>query len=159
MFGYRRDERTDRESYLEDEVERYREAEEHQREEREGERERKRKEFRKRMREAERTADNWPDALQKQIHLCRKEISGIPDEADLDEFFENEARACERALVIWQEVESVKTLEADKLRERLVEIDGEIVEEVAGRLEKENFSWRHVAAGIRDGEPSEFLNW
>ena len=162
MFGglsYKRDERTEQERYLQDEVDSYREREERQRRERDEERESRRREFRGRMQMAERTADNWPDALQKQIGLCRREITGLAGESDFDEFFENEAEACERALIIWRDVESVKALEADDLRARLLEIDSEIESEVAKRLEAENPKYKNVAQQIQDGSPSEFLNW
>ena len=151
---YTATETTDRERYLQDELDRCRESDERRLDDARREQERARQESRERMEQRWRTADDWPEALRKNITLLRYEVSGLPDEADLDAMFENSAQACERALNIFQSNE-VKAIE-DKIQALRLKI----LNVVASNLEQdERPEFQDVAQQLRENEPEDLLNW
>ena len=158
MFGT--DTRTEHERYLELELDNYREREERaqqkwQQECRERERERH-EHYEYEMRQAE----SWPDALQKQIRLCRREDAQNPPVDDDDKFFENCALACKRALEIWHVVEASKQPEIDELEQRIEQIRESIRIEVAEKLELDICTeGRQIACALRESSPGSFLDW
>ena len=163
MFGYRpysKDKRTDRERYLEDEVERYQDAEERGRLAREDERKQCQRNRQEEHEDELRRADDWPDALNKQIVLCRREVNDGGDE-EIGGFFGNTILACEKALDIWQFVEAGKQTEIKALEEKISEIQDSIRGEVAKQLEESDSrrEFAQVADQIREDELGRFLDW
>ena len=147
-------ETTDRERYLQDELDRCQEAEERRIDETRREQEWARQESRERMEQRWRTADDWPEALRKNITLLRYEVSGLPDEADLDALFENSAQACECALDVFQS-DKVKAIEDEIQALRL-----KVLEVVASKLEQdERPEFQDVAHQLREKDPEDLLNW
>lgn len=159
MLG-KRDDKTDRERYLEDELDRYREAEDRRQRESSAERERRRQEMRERIEEAERSADTWPEALHKQVHLMRREVTGHPDVADIDAYFENSAIACEEAQQHWRELEAAAVDQIKALEAQIEALQDGIRLGVAERLEAvDRNEWHQVAAALREMSPWQFLQW
>src|SRR4030067_1959715 len=114
---YRKDERTDRERYLEDELERERDAaREHDRREDEA-REQRRKEQQEQWAYQARQANNWPEAFAKQARLCWREHNQFPD--DEDDFFEKLAQANEKALEIWRGGAGRKKNEQGEIKKKI----------------------------------------
>lgn len=153
---------TQRERDLQYEIDELRAANERRMREQEQARRERAEEMARSYRERARQADTWPEALRKNIPLLRHEVEAIDDGTPLEEdFFEQSARACERALVIWQEVEAAKQAEIDELEERLAELRSSIVAEVADRLEAEAKvpAWRNTADALRADDPAAFLDW
>src|SRR3989304_4608951 len=134
MMRYNAVTETDRERYPQAELDRGRESDERRLDDPRREQERARREPRERMERRGRTADDWPEALRKNITLLRYEVSGLPDEADLDAMFENSAQACERALDAFQSDE-VKAIE-DKIQA----LRREVLDVVASKLEKDRIA-------------------
>jgi hypothetical protein len=173
MFSnYSKDERTDRERYLEDELERERDAA-RERERIEDERREQRQREREEMRAYEaRQADTWPEALRKDLNLLRREIDPEYEASDGDWFFTDAAAATERALEIWDEHEKAHYARIEELH-RLIEQEKEAIKQgVASQLEKEtplrtikgeekqNYGWNTIVQSLRDfDDPSELLNW
>ena len=147
-------ETTDRERHLQDELDRYREADARHIDKIRRDQEQARQESRERMEQQWRMADTWPEALRKNIVLLRYEISGRKDEADPNELFENSAQACEYALDAFQsdEVEAIED-EIQALRLKILEM-------VASKLEQdERLEFQDVARQLRKNEPEDLLNW
>jgi len=157
---YKKDTRTDNERYLQDELDRVREQQE--REERRRDQERKERErARREEREyASRQADDWPDALQKQIYLCNREVIDGGDE-EVGNFFGNTVVACEKALEIWHEVEASKQTQIDDLQQQIATIQDSIRTEVADKLDAadQRREFAQVAQQIRDDGLGQFLDW
>jgi len=161
MFAlYKKDTRTDNERYLQDELDRAREQQE--REERRRDQDRKERELARREdREyASHQADDWPEALQKQIYLCNREVADGGDD-EVGNFFGNTVAACEKALEIWREVEASKQTEIDELQQRIAAIQDGIRTEVADKLQVADarHEFESVAQQIRDDQLSKFLDW
>jgi hypothetical protein len=161
MFAlYKKDTRTDNERYLQDELDRVREQqerEEHRRDQERKDRESARREERE---YASRQADDWPDALQKQIHLCNREVfDGVEEE--VGNFFGNTVAACEKAVEIWREVEASKQAQIDDLQRQIVAIQDSIRTEVADKLDAadQRREFAQVAQQIRDDQLGQFLDW
>ena len=169
MFTYRKYTRTDHERYLEDELARHQEADERRQREEDERREERRRDFRERLWEAEHSADSWPEALRKQIHLCNREVAncaeelhGEPDEmvAGINSFFANSAKAAHDALELWHTVEAGKQAEIEALEAALESLRDSIRLEVADKLDAHGGSeWASTAAALRESSPSEFINW
>src|SRR3990167_8475150 len=164
MFGngyYRKEEKTDNERYLEDELERHRQAEERRNAEEERQRHARRQEFQEQIRMDERHASSWPEALRKQQVLFRREANQWVADEFPDNYFAPGANACERALEIWEEEEKKRQAEADALRARLEAIDEEVRLAVAERLAAESSEqgWKHVAQAIREEDYNNWLWW
>lgn len=161
LYGfYSRDDRTERERELEDELERERDAA-RERDRREDEaREERRREFRERMDYEERQADTWPEAFQKQANLCWREHNRYPDDLD-DGYFEQTAKANEKALELWMEVSKSKEMELEALRHQIDAVYDAIRNEVADKLaaSSERREFEMVASVIRDNELAGYLDW
>jgi hypothetical protein len=161
MFAmYSKDDRTDRERYLEDELERERDAalerdriEDERREARQREREES-------WRWEERHAESWPEAFQKQAALCWREHNMFPEQNDDDTFFKDSAEANEKALEIWREVEASKQEKLKELQRQIDAVQDEIRNEVADKLEAVSnaIAYRGTAQSIRDDDLN-YLDW
>lgn len=169
MFSYySKDNRTDNERYLEDELERERESA-RERERIEGERREAQQREREEMwRYEERQASSWPEALRKNARLCSREIDPDFEAGDGDYFFTDSAASCERALVIWAEREKTHSKRIEELQQLIEQEKEAIKQEVADQLEKEtpmrkekpSYGWSGTAQQLRDlDDPSEMLNW
>jgi len=162
MFAnYRKDERTDRERYLEDELERERdEARERGRREDEA-REQRRREQHEEWDYQYRQADNWPEAFQKQANLCWKEHNAFPEQNETDDYFEKVAQANEKALEIWRAVSASKHAELDELQNKIEAVWDSVRNEVADKLaqESEHHTYKSTAEAIRDDQLSGYLDW
>jgi len=168
MFShYGKDERTDRERSLEEELEREREVtrdRERMEDERRDSQRREREEMR---RYEERQADSWPEAFQKQARLYWKEHNAFPAQTSeatgdpLDDLFKNMAQANEKALEIWNEVSASKQAQIDDLRKQIEAVQDSVRTEVADKLEaaSENLEYKSVAQLIRDDELGNYLDW
>src|SRR3970282_2070158 len=121
MFGYgyyRKEEETENERYLEGELERHRQAEERRSAEEERQRNARRQEVQEQFLWDERHASSWPEALRKQQVLFRREANQWDADEFPDNYFAPGARACERALEMWEEEEKKRQAEADALKAR-----------------------------------------
>lgn len=151
--------------YLQDEIDRLRADEERRRDEEYRERQERNREREQRFYEQYRTASTWPESLRKQAGLFRAEANQYPtdDPEFRDELFGPGAEACERALVIWKEVEPSKREQIEALEAQIEALKEGIKLEVADRLESEAegkpLGWKSVAGAIRDEDPSDWLNW
>lgn len=151
--------KTSRERALEDELDGYRQAEEQRQREAEFNRARRRDEARQRYEEEMRSASDWREALGKQAVLCRRAHYQFPENED--DYFLQSANACDRALSIWNEVEAGRQVQMNDLKQQLAQIQDEIKNAVADRLEQENSTnaWHLVAGAIRDADPNAWLDW
>lgn len=158
LAHYGKDERTDRERYLEDELEREREQARRDDDRREEERKRRQSEFQEMRRYEERQADSWPEAFQKQANLCWREHHNFPDD---DPFFEKNAQANEKALELWRAVATGKRAQLDELQKQIDAVWDEVRNEVADRLIEadDHFVYKSTAEAIRDDQLSGYLDW
>lgn len=157
---YSKDVRTDRERYLEDELERERDAAcEHDRREVEA-REQRSREKQEQWRYEERHADSWPEAFQKQANLCWREQNQFPDD---DPYFKEIALANEKALEIWCEVSASvsKQAELEELQKKIDAVWDTVRLEVADKLIESNDrkEWQSVASAIREDKLAGYLDW
>lgn len=168
MFSYySKDDRTDRERYLERELEDAREAENRRYEQEERRREERQREREEMWRYEERQADSWPEAFQKQANLCWREHRQFPDQNSeatgdpLDDYFKNMAQANEKALEIWREVEASKQARIEELQKQIDAIQDEIRNETADKLEavSELTEYANTAQSIRDDVLYNYLDW
>lgn len=160
MFSFnRRDERTDHERYLEDELEREREDRRREEERQEEQREQRKKEREEQWRYEERRADSWPEAFQKQAYLCWREQNQFPD--DTDKYFERSAQANEKALEIWKEVAASRQAQLDELQKQIEVVWDSIRNEVADRLIAVNDcnEYAGTANAIRENALKGYLDW
>ena len=163
LYGlYSKDNRTDRERYLEDELEREREAR-LERDRRDDEaREKLRKEHQEQWRSSYRQADSWPEAFQKQANLTWREHNQYPpDPDDVDRFFEQTALANEKALEIWHQVSTSKQAKLEELQKQIDAVWDAVRNEVADELIKssDRKEYLYVASAIRDDELAGYLDW
>jgi hypothetical protein len=159
MFAlYSKDTRTDRERYLEDELEREHEATRERDRREEKACEQRRSDMQEQWRYEERQADDWPVAFQKQAYLCWREHNQFPDD---DPFFKETALANEKALEIWRDVSASKQAELEELQKRIDAVWDAIRLEVAGKLIESNDrkEWQYVASALRDNELAGYLDW
>jgi hypothetical protein len=159
MFPYyRNNDKTDHERYLENEIERL--EEEHRRDwdRQEKQREQRHQELEEQWESNARTADSWPEAFQKQSALCWREHNTFPEP---DDYFEEAARANEKALEIWNTIVNNRKEELDKLQKQLDAYWDSVRSEVADELEKcsDRSEYKTTARVIRDNSLSEYLNW
>jgi hypothetical protein len=151
---------TEREKYLESELNKYHARDQREQERRTQEYHRQEQERREQREHEMRQADDWPEALRKQIYLCRREDKLNPPADNKDKFFERMAHACQRALKIWREVEASKLAEIEELEQRLEQVHESIQLEVAEKLEASELKeWHNVADSLRNSDPSNFLDW
>lgn len=162
MSIYDRDTRTDRERALEYELDRYREADEQRRARQDREWDEQRRETRERIEQAERSADTWPEALRKNVYLLRREVSDVPDETDLDNFFEHSAEACQYALALWRERELAVAEQIAALEAQIAALRDGVRLAVAEALDADGHNraaCRQVASALREMTPEQFLQW
>ena len=166
MFYRRNQEKCDPDHvrYLEDELARVREDEQRRIDEAERQREERMRGYREQAERYNRTASTWPGALRRQADLFRREV--YEDSEYPDDFFGPGADACERALVIWKEVEAAKIEAIAELERQIQAIKDSIRLEVAERLEAESEGhrrgWKNVAgaiAQIDEEDVSAWLDW
>lgn len=168
MYGYgyyHRDSKTDRERYLENQVQELETERERECERQERAREERMQEYREAAEAYNRSANSWPEALRKQIHLFRREAALWVNDPEPDTYFAPGAVACERALIIWSEVEVSKKAEIKELEAKIKAIRNSIRGEVADRLQaenKDNLGWLQVAEALRtydDNNCDAWLDW
>jgi len=163
MFPYyKKDDRTDRERYLEDELECECQERVREHERRDQEREERRRELAAQWSYEERRADTWTEVFQKQANLCWREHNQYPpDPDDNDRFFENTALANEKALEIWREVSKSKQVELDTLQKQIEAVWDAVRNEVADKLiaADERKEFKYVASAIRDDQLAGYLDW
>jgi len=161
MFSYYgKDERTDNERYLQEELERERESQRERDRIEEERREARRKEFQEMRRYEERQADSWPEAFQKQAMLCWREYNQYPDPDD-DPFFKKNAEANEKALELWHAVATSKRAQLDELQKQIDAVWDAVRNEVADQLEQadDHYVYKSTAEAIRDDQLSGYLDW
>ena len=161
MFpSYGRDKRTDHERYLEDELQREREATRQSQEREDEAREQRRQEWREQAEYERRQASSWPEAFQKQASLCWREHNQYPEEEG-DDFFSVLAQANEKALEIWREVAASKAIELDELQRQIGAVWSVVRGEVADRLEaaSDRVEYRSTANVIRKDQLAGYLDW
>jgi hypothetical protein len=155
-----RETRTERERYLEDELQSF-----HEQQERESRDRQQEIDESDRLRQVKhmyemREASDWPDALNKQICLCRQEVSNGGDE-DIGNFFANNVAACEKAQEFWREIEASKHAIIEVFEQQIAALYETIRSEVADRLEgsdpRREFS--DLASALRANQLSNFLDW
>jgi len=158
----REDERTDRERYLENELQREREAQECLRQEQRERQEAREQEQRREYEESKRTASDWPEALRKQRHLYQCEVNQFTDDDEPDDFFGPGAQACVRALELWAEEKQRREAAIAALQSQITALRAEVSQAVGDRLASECDAqgWLEVARALRsDEDPSDWLQW
>lgn len=130
------------------------------------ERERRREEWRAEADYERRRADDWKEAVEKQIGLLSAEARHEDDDDPTeDHFFSSGADACRRALEIWPIVEETYAEARGRLLVQLANIEDQIVRTVAEQLQIEAVGkpggWKAVANELASpsGSPSEWLDW
>lgn len=167
MFYHQTDNRTDRERYLEDELERERDAQRERDRVEDERRESGRREREEVRRYEERQAGSWPEAFQKQIRLCWREHNLFPEsvtdgeDSEIDNYFKEMAEANEKALALWREVEAGKQEKIKELQRQIEAVQDEIRNETADKLEavRDTAAYRNTAYSIRNDDLSDYLNW
>lgn len=154
------------EDYLRDQLERAERAVADAERQAQEERDRRREELRVALDYERRRADDWKEAVEKQIGLmsveARHEEEDDPTE---DHYFSSGAAACRRALEIWPIVEETYAEARGRLLMELHRIDDQIVRTVAEQLALEAdgkpAGWRSIAneLGSPSMTPSEWLDW
>ncbi len=137
--GYTRDDRTEREHYLKEKLNRLRQAEDVRAEQVWRNRDAHRQQLREQAEAERRTAEDWKEALQKQARLFEREARMWPPE-ECETSFQEGARACKRGLELWQDVEARHQPEIDALLKQLEVIRDAMRFEVADKLEQEGQS-------------------
>lgn len=151
--------------YLQGELEREREWRQQEQEDRYGEQKERQEELRERYESNRRTAETWPEALRKQASLMAEEAAhwtGELAEDYPDDWFGPGAKACNRALEIWKQVEASKQEKIQELQKQIATVQDEIRLEVARQLasESDRDGWQHVARNIeRDEDLNNWLYW
>ena len=156
---YQKDTRTDRERYLEDELERERDQQRREDDRREQERKARAETSSQEWEYEYRQASNWPEALEKQKCLCANE-AGDGDES-VGNYFGNTVAACEKAIELWPSVAASKQAEIDELEKKIAAIRDSIRIEVAEKLiaSDPRREFAQLAAQIRDDLLEGFLDW
>jgi len=147
--------------FAQDELDRYRLAEQRRLDEERQSREDRRREFDEQIKLEERTATSWPEALGKQATLFRREAAQWITDGDPDNLFGPGAQACDRALEIWKEIAAGKQAAIDELKAQIAAIQDSIRVETADRLEAESKieGWRYVATALRTEDMNRWLYW
>jgi hypothetical protein len=156
-----RNNQTDREKYLEDQLE-----DELRRSQEEDERRRKADETRRHerleyMREQERYAESWPEAFSKQARLCWREHNQFPEQMESDDYFKVAAEANEKALEIWTQVEAGKKAEFEAMEKQIKDLWDLVRTETADQLEaaSDRKEYADTAEQIRKGDLNSYLDW
>lgn len=159
---YGRDNRTDHERYLEDELEREREQSRREQQRNEEALQQRQEEYRERWEREARSADSWPEAFRKNASLLWREYNQYPDDDDKDDgFFKKSAQANEKALEIWTEVSASKQAELDELQKQIDSVWDAVRNEVADKLiaAGDHFTYISTAEAIRDDQLAGYLDW
>jgi hypothetical protein len=158
--------KTDHEIYLERELDDMRVAEERRTRQDEENRKQRQQERKAAWDREYRTARNWPDALQKQAHLCRQEVSrGLAEDKKFgltpepDEFFSDMAVANDAAFEIWKSITTSKEEEFAQLNKAISDFWDRVRNEVADQLIARNDKWKRTAEAIRDDQLDGYLDW
>ena len=154
---------SDETEYLRRELERYQEQERLE-DERRTEAERRREVERKEAYYVhQHSADNWEEALHKQATLFRHEAKDEPfDSTDPNDYFFTEGmQACERALVIWQEVEKEINPQIEELEKQIEALQESIRQKVGNQLlsEDKRSGWKALALCLMNESLYSFLDW
>ncbi len=164
---YQKDERTDRERHLEDELEDARRVEEERQEREERAREERHREWKEQRRYEERQADSWPEAFQKQASLCWREHRAFPEQDSEvtgdpeDDYFKDAAQANEKALELWREISAGKQSQLDELQKQVDAVWESVRLEVADKLEamSNKTGYLSTAQALRDDTLGGYLDW
>lgn len=160
---YGKDNRTDHERYLEDELEHEREQSRREQERKEEARQQRQEEYRERREREARSANSWPEAFEKQASLCWREFNSWPNDVAgvEDSYFEKLAQANEKALEIWREVSASKQAELDELQKQIEAVWDAVRNEVADKLiaANDHSTYKATAEAIRDDQLDGYLDW
>lgn len=162
MFGgYHRDNRTDNERYLQDELDRLQEERRRDQEEQERQREERLQEYRQEGERMARTARNWREAIQKQVYLFNREVNewDTPERGG-DNYFRDSRDACKRGLEIWTQIEAGVQPEIEALEAKIKAIKEGIRQTVSDLLLVEaggRPGWESTALAI--GNEEDFNRW
>lgn len=159
-YGYRQ-QLSDNERYLQDELDRLKRDQEERDDRERDAREERRREMKRAIEAENRSADTWPEALRKQVHLFEREANSA-GEYDTDNYFADGAKACKRGLEIWKEVADIEKVKIDQLRRQIEAIEEGIALEVSKRLMTEaegRRGWQSIARSIENDELGHFLDW
>lgn len=144
------------------EAEQLREKMEAEREEHQREREERRRERYQEYAALQRQADDWPEALRKQISLLSAETKyEDPNDPTEDFFFSKSAAACERALQLWHKEAAEVAPQIEEVMRQVSALRDGIRFKVADTLEAEGIT-SDVVSALRDYDEnsvSEWLDW
>lgn len=158
-----RDDRTENEKYLEQQLEQERRWRDEEQERQQQERERRRQERREAYEWELREANDWLDAIGKQRLLCSRE-SHLDDDV-VGYFFTSSAEACDYALEIWPEEAGKVEAEIQRLEAEIERLRNSVRLAVGQRLAEHERAkqegWRDVAVTLQDADAdaSAWLNW
>jgi hypothetical protein len=167
-MSYNNYKKTDREWYLEQQIDDERRWRQEAEDRHQEETRRRRAQLAEAFEYELRTANNWRDAIGKQIRLAQREReSGLEwlKGWQTDSFFSETVAACRRALEIWPSREKEVAAEIAALEGRIVELKEQIRLNVGAQLaaEKQHNSpgWASVAATLSDPEQDceSWLSW
>lgn len=159
FYGQRKDPDTE---YLEDQLEQYKEYERKRNKEAAEKQAQKKKDRQEYLYNEYRTAETWPEALQKQASLMAREANWEAGENfKRGTYFYDSVKACERGLEIWREVEDAKQAKIKELQRQLEATRDEIRFEVAQQLasESDKVGWQGVASSIEEDTLEGWLDW
>ena len=151
---YQRDNRTDNERFLEEELVREREQRERDQEREYRERETRRANDREEHEYEFRHPNNWAQAFRNQAALCWQEHAQYPEENEQDDYFKIIAEVNEAALKIWLEVSTEKQKQIEELQNQ---IRIEVAEKLAAMDKRKE--WQNVASQIRDDKLDSYCDW
>lgn len=161
--------KSDREYYLEQELEDARRREEEARQQEKEAREQRQRERQQQLEENYRTASTWPEALNKQEYLFRREFADQVRfehehnlEHEIDDWFEPGANACAKALEYWKEEESAIADEIKELEQKITDLRSGIAGKVADRLDNHEGmldGWYHIAGDLREYDEDDLDRW
>lgn len=161
--------KSDRERWLEQDLESARQQLEDSRRQEEEARKARMQEYRERAEKERRTAETWPEALQKQEYLFRQEVGyqrKFEREYDLeheyDDYFEPGADACAKALEYWKEEAEKVQDEIEALEQKITELRTGIAHKVADRLDEHKDmpdGWYHTAGSLREYTEDNLGDW
>lgn len=162
-YGYRQ-ELTDNERYLQDEVDRLQEEQRRGRERREQEREERMREYRAESERNSRSANSWREAIQKQVYLMNREVDQWDTpEMGGDNYFRDSRDCCKRGLEIWTQIEAGVQPEIEVLEAKIKAIKEGIRQTVSDLLLIEadgRPGWKSTASAIGDEEDfNRWLDW
>ncbi len=160
---------TERERYLSDELDRMRDEQslrnEREYQEREAARRTRFEEYERQIETHLRSADNWHEALKKQHTLCSRESSLIPVDEGEPDYFAESADACEYALAAWKEEQAKIAGQLAELQRQIEKLNYGLRSAVGQRLKQHTngslAGWVDVATTLLDEDASidDWLNW